>query len=403
MAATVITFANLGTKTNIPSADIAPVLNTLIQHNALDLVICQVHQGFPFRNTVSAVPAPIRFVVRRYETYTRRTLRTITETLFDWFAQWKVRKTDTVIFHGGFFLPRTLRRARALGATTVDLTRTAHPNANATIESAEYARLGIPDVPAPFTAMAKRQQHHNEFDFVVALSEFVKEGYEREGYPTDRIAIAYPDVDLRRFTPRIEDSAEPSTFRLVYAAYTGPLKGLGYLLEAWESLALADAELALVGGYGDMPKALKERYDAIIARNPSITWVGHTLTPEDEYCKSTALVFPSLTEGFGRVTLEAMACGIPVITTENARGIVEDGKSGFVVPIRDSQALAEKIRYLYDHRDEALQMGREARRAVERKKPFGDAVYEIYEDIMQRQQTQRGRATLEGTTSPEVI
>jgi alpha-maltose-1-phosphate synthase len=96
-------------------------------------------------------------------------------------------------------------------------------------------------------------------------------------------------------------------------------------------------------------------------------------------------VFPSLTEGFGRVTLEAMACGIPVITTENARGIVEDGKTGFVVPIRDAKALAEKIQYLYDNREIASEMGRQARLAVEKKKPFGEAVYEIYQEILKRE------------------
>ena len=168
-------------------------------------------------------------------------------------------------------------------------------------------------------------------------------------------------------------------------AYTAQLKGLHYLLEAWNALNLSNAELVLVGGYGDMPIELKRRYDASISRNSTIRWAGGSLAPEDHYHVSDTLVFPSLSEGFGKVTLEAMACGLPVITTENAKGIVEDGKTGFVVPIRDANALKEKIEYLYNHRDIAEQMGREARRAVEQKRPFGEAVYEIYQEILRRE------------------
>ena len=107
------------------------------------------------------------------------------------------------------------------------------------------------------------------------------------------------------------------------------------------------------------------------------------------------MVFASLTEGFGRVTLEAMASGIPVVTTENARGIVEDGKTGFVVPIRDAEAIAEKIQYLYDHRDILKEMGKEARKAVENKKPFGKAVYEIYEEILKKENTFSSQKSME--------
>jgi len=79
--------------------------------------------------------------------------------------------------------------------------------------------------------------------------------------------------------------------------------------------------------------------------------------------------------------MEAMACGLPVITTENAQSIVEDGKSGFVVPIRDINALEEKIRYLYYNREVAEKMGKEAHKTMEHKKPFGEDAYKIYKEI----------------------
>ena len=107
--------------------------------------------------------------------------------------------------------------------------------------------------------------------------------------------------------------------------------------------------------------------------------------PAPYYKEASIFVLPSLSEGNPRVVMEAMAHGLPVITTTNAQSVVEDGKSGFVVPIRDIAALKEKIAYLYNHRDTAEKMGQEARKVMENKKPFGEAVFEISQEILRRE------------------
>ena len=63
-------------------------------------------------------------------------------------------------------------------------------------------------------------------------------------------------------------------------------------------------------------------------------------------------VFPSLFDGFGLVILEALSRGLPVITTKNTGGpdILEDGSDGFIVPIRSSEAITEKLQLLCDDR-----------------------------------------------------
>ena len=80
-----------------------------------------------------------------------------------------------------------------------------------------------------------------------------------------------------------------------------------------------------------------------------------------------------------------MACGVPVITTENAKGIVEDGETGFIVPIRDPEAIREKIEFLYNNPDVREKMGRKARKAVLEKESFADQVYGIYQEILERE------------------
>jgi glycosyltransferase involved in cell wall biosynthesis len=80
------------------------------------------------------------------------------------------------------------------------------------------------------------------------------------------------------------------------------------------------------------------------------------------------MVFPSLFEGFGLVLLEAMSCGVPVIATPNgaAPDFVTDGEDGFIVPIRDPEAVAEKLEILVRDRDRLAAMSEAAMRTAAR-------------------------------------
>jgi starch synthase len=79
-----------------------------------------------------------------------------------------------------------------------------------------------------------------------------------------------------------------------------------------------------------------------------------------------AHVFPTLLEGFGRNIIEAMASGLPVITTANCAGpdLIEDGVTGFIIPIRDVDAICEKLIWIHEHPEAATEMGERARRRV---------------------------------------
>ncbi len=139
-------------------------------------------------------------------------------------------------------------------------------------------------------------------------------------------------------------------------------KGIHYLIPAWEQLKLKNAELCLVGN-NLFPKNWLEQYRDICHH---VSSVPHVLLNE-YYSQGSVFVFPSLMEGFGLVILEAMACGIPVITTPNTGGldIIDEGVDGFIVPIRDVEALKDRIQWCYDHPAESAQIGKIPRKKAE--------------------------------------
>src|SRR5206468_12247361 len=118
-------------------------------------------------------------------------------------------------------------------------------------------------------------------------------------------------------------------------------KGLPYLLLAFDEIDPNLARLSVVGG-------LHLREEKTASYRHRIEFRGavpHVVMPEI-YRDADLFVFPTISDGFGAVMLEAMATGLPVISTNHCADIVEDGVNGFRVPIRDSRAIAERINHI---------------------------------------------------------
>ena len=143
-------------------------------------------------------------------------------------------------------------------------------------------------------------------------------------------------------------------------------------MEAWEKLNLKNAELLLVGHLMDEIKPMLTPY----LGRPDVRHIGFVPDPAEAYNNSTVFVFPSLDEGSAKVTYEAMACGLPVIVTDNAGSLAKDGEDGFIIPIRSPEALMEKLLFFYENRNIAKDMGMMARQHIE---PY---TWEAYENSL---------------------
>jgi glycosyltransferase involved in cell wall biosynthesis len=194
-----------------------------------------------------------------------------------------------------------------------------------------------------------------EANRVLAPSDYVRDSLLEIGVDGARIAMLPYGVDPARFTPGPPRPAG-APFRILFVGQIGQKKGIKYLLEAVRRLALPKSELVLAGRVIGSGRALAPYRD--LFRHVAHVPYGevHRL-----YQEADIFVFPSLHEGSAFANLEAMASGLPVITTPNAGSLVRDGEDGYVVPIRDVDALMARIEAL--HRDRALRarMGASAR------------------------------------------
>ncbi len=200
-------------------------------------------------------------------------------------------------------------------------------------------------------------------DVILCGSSFAKRSYTSAKIPEAKVFTIPYGVDLKKFTCPTENNLRiDNRFRILFCGSIGQRKGVSYLLEAAKQLNNKKIEVVLVGSF-------------VGSKAPFIhyqEWFTHIprLLPEDllkVFQSADVLVLPSIVEGFGLVVLQAMACGLPAIVSENtcARDIVEDGKEGFVVPVRNVESLKEKIELLYRNPDLRREMGRAARRKAE--------------------------------------
>lgn len=253
---------------------------------------------------------------------------------------------------------RTARRAKDKELSTVVYARGCHPDETLQIYEAEQERFSS-DIQIPYDWFNRYRRTYEHADYVFYLCDYVKETFLERGFPEERLFKVGPmAVDTEMYRPR-----ETATDEFVVLAVSDmvPLKGTRYLIDAWEMLDLDDARLVLCGGITDGVRAeLGPRID----RLASVDHLGHVDDIAEQYQQASVFVHPSLTEGFGKVYAEAMATELPVIATENGPvEFIDD--AGLVVPIRDPQAIAEQIRYLYDHPEEARRMGRRGREIVQ--------------------------------------
>ena len=194
---------------------------------------------------------------------------------------------------------------------------------------------------------------------------------EELGADPDRVWVAPNAVDNDFFHARTADrSSRSGTVRFLFVGRTESSKGIASLLDAWARLRI-DGELLIVGS-GSLDEVARARVQ--MSDMPPVRFVSHLDRGElaQAYADADVFVFPSVSDPWGLVINEAMASGLPVITT-SAPGAVDDlvvdGDNGFVVPPHDPGPLVEAMRVLATDDRRRLEMGERSRQRIERFQP----------------------------------
>ncbi len=222
-----------------------------------------------------------------------------------------------------------------------------------------------------YSFLGKQIKVARQLDPVIVVSESTRRDVARDfGIAPERLDLVYHGVDCELFRPLPHIERRP--MRLITTASADvPLKGLIYLVEAYHQLlhSYPDLELMVVGKLRE--GATADRLDQLGIRD-RVRFVSD-LTFEDIvglYAEATIAVCPSVYEGFGFPAAEAMACGLPLVSTSGGSLPEVVGEAGIVVPPKDSEALVEAIKILLDDQELRHRLGHEGRERVARHFPW---------------------------------
>lgn len=271
---------------------------------------------------------------------------------------------DMVYAYDGAAL-QTFREARKHGVTTIEEQSSSHWRwardffAEEAEREPEFAGL-LPNLRDSDGHLEGKEEELQLADHVFVPSQHIKQSLSGV-IPESKIRmVPYGAPELKPWRPSSRRAHAP--LEVLFVGNLGQHKGIGYLLEAMDLLG-GLAQLTMVGSRL-RPNA---RVDEACHR-----WRWIESLPHDKIMdlmqKSDVLVLPSLSDAFGLVVTEALACGLPVIITPHtgASEIIRDGREGYIVPIRRADLIAARLETLHSDRAMLAEMSRQAQATAER-------------------------------------
>jgi glycosyltransferase involved in cell wall biosynthesis len=235
-----------------------------------------------------------------------------------------------------------------------------------------------------FVGMQKRASL--KLSKIITVSECAKKDISTDfDIPLRRFRVIPNGINLGLFRPIPEIEREKNRLIVTNSADT-PLKGLYYLLQAVAEVSKSHSiKLIVIGSPAKNNGIVDLIKDLGIGR--MITFTGRIDAHEFacQYAKATMAVIPSLYEGFGLPVGEAMASGVPVISTTGGALPEVVGDAGMLVPPADHQALAKAITTLLDNPDRAKELGRAGYKRIQKHftwKRAAEKSVDVYREVI---------------------
>jgi glycosyltransferase involved in cell wall biosynthesis len=195
-------------------------------------------------------------------------------------------------------------------------------------------------------------------DIIVVNSEFSKKALIYQGVSPQKISvIPIMYVNGHGMVRSRKYNMHKIKLNVLYLSTVNLRKGIQYLIQAASLLKNAPVTFTVVG-------PIEITQEAMSQAPPNVEFVGYKPLVHQWFEQADLFLFPTITDGFGRVQLEAMAHGLPVIATTNCANVVTPEKDGFIVPIRDPGAIAAAINRFLENFQLLSYMSENAREKV---------------------------------------
>ncbi|MCX7858330.1 MAG: glycosyltransferase family 4 protein [Deltaproteobacteria bacterium] len=261
----------------------------------------------------------------------------------------------------------SIKRAKKLGTKVILECQTTHIDQWIEIIKEEKKIMGIENCYSDFSEFLVRRvrEEYEMADLVKVLSSYSKESFVKQGLDPKKVRVIPFGIEKHFAIPdKVDKEKQIEKTVILYVGRVEILKGIQYLLKSFSQIKGKDIELHLVGQVLPEAKVFLKNYQ----EDKRIKIFGGVSKEKlkEFYKNADIFVFPSLNDAFGLVVLEAMSFKLPIITTEHScsKDVISDWEEGFVVPIRDSSAIKEKLELLIENKNLRQEMGERARQKV---------------------------------------
>lgn len=311
------------------------------------------------------------------------------EKAYDWFCKNKINDSIGILLVTQPYLKNTFRKAKKLGIKIIYIPGNPEENYIKELVINERKYLNITGEDA-YTYDRRINYYNNvirSVDTVLGTYPTVYTSYKNSAYPGEIVEmIGHIKPDFKPITLQAKTVSD-KTFVVGYLAHTVALKGLQYLMQAWDMLNKEhpdyDVKLVVAGRIDD---TIVEYMTSHHLRTRKIQLLGHVSNLPEFYKSLDLFVVPSLIDGGPYTALEAAHYAIPVLITENCGSseLLSRNNSGcMIVPIRDAKGLKEKIEWAYNHKLDTIEMGQNAKHNLETYK-MEDLVLSIADYVEQQ-------------------
>jgi glycosyltransferase involved in cell wall biosynthesis len=294
-----------------------------------------------------------------------------------------LRSADILLVRSGAGRGGAMTAARANGLKIVADHSIAHPSFMKDVLTEEYDRQGMRcDIAPKSTFWRDILADCEEADKVLVNSDFVKETFVENGFPGEKVEVAYWGVRSDFFGLK-KDYRKNGPLRLIFTGHFELRKGTRILLEAVRLVRGRglDARLQVAGKMGSGKVCIQPADSEFLTETPFM--------PQSELkellAQSDLFVFPTLAEGCSRSAMEAAAAGLPVITTRSCGLPGRPGTTALHTPSGNVPALADAIEALGENEDARATLGRGAASLISEKftwDHYGKNVFGFFQGVM---------------------